>query len=188
MNQPEPNGYQWGPTGQRPPAHHQQVTQPIDLSKGPYPTRPTGGHDAQPYAPGAPQPGLQAYAPGYGPQGFQPQQGAPLLYLGDMTVMPDAVLTPSGPLPLKGAMWSVTDMSRTDRTITTAGVVLTCVFVWFCLLGLLFLLMREDTTTGFVQVTVTSGGRTHTTLIPATSPQAGPAIVQQVNWLRSLSM
>ncbi|NJP66602.1 hypothetical protein [Streptomyces spiramenti] len=185
MNQGDPHGYQWGPDSQQP---HRPP--PVDLTKGPYPAqggygtpRPQSqGQQSSPYAPGAYGTGPQQ--PPVAPQG---QQGAPLLYIGDITVMPDAVLTPAGPMPLRGAVWTFNDLSRTEKAITTTGIVLACVFAVFCLLGLLFLLMREERTTGYIQVGVTSGGRHHSTMIPATTPHAGPAIAQQVAWLRSIS-
>ncbi|MFX4290782.1 hypothetical protein [Streptomyces bohaiensis] len=188
MNQGDPHGYQWGPNGQQ---SQQPAAPPVDLTKGPYPAQ--GGYgtpqpNAQggqpgPYAPGA----YDAGSPSQAPMAPQGQQGAPLLYIGDITVMPDAILTPAGPMPLRGAVWTFNDLSRTEKSITTTGIVLACVFAVFCLLGLLFLLMREERTTGYIQVGVTSGGRHHSTMIPATTPHAGPAIAHQVAWLRSIS-
>lgn len=114
--------------------------------------------------------------------------GVPLLSLGDITVLPDAIVTPAGPMPLKGAVWSATDMSRTEERIPQHAIVLAVVFAVFCLLGLLFLLMKERHTVGFIQVTVTSGGRHHSTLIPATGPESFPVVMGQINYARSLSL
>ncbi|MET9515955.1 hypothetical protein [Streptomyces sp. NPDC002994] len=133
--------------------------------------------------------------PGYGypqqpmpyvgpPAGFAP---APLLSIGDITVMTDCIVTPSGTMPLKGAVWTVTDMSRTEERMPTAAVVLAIVFFVFCLLGLLFLLMKEKVTTGYIQVTVTSGGRHHSTVVPALGPHTFHMVMGQVNYARSLS-
>ncbi|MGW2562937.1 hypothetical protein ACWCXB_27540 [Streptomyces sp. NPDC001514] len=114
--------------------------------------------------------------------------GVPLLVLGDITVMPDAIVTPNGALPLKGAVWNATDMSRTEEHIPAHAVVLAIVFFLFCLLGLLFLLMKEKRTTGFVQITVSSGGRHHATMIPANGPDTIHWVMGQINYARSLSI
>ncbi|MER5885531.1 hypothetical protein ABT160_17005 [Streptomyces sp. NPDC001941] len=113
--------------------------------------------------------------------------GAPLVAIGDITVLQDSIMTPAGALPLKGAVWNATDMSRTEEKMPTVAIVLAVVFFVFCFLGLLFLLMKEKVTTGFVQVTVTSGGRHHATMIPATSPQTFAMVMGQINYARSLS-
>ncbi|MFD9206624.1 hypothetical protein ACFVZM_10105 [Streptomyces sioyaensis] len=140
----------------------------------------------QPPAPGFPP----AAAPQPAPGGFQggAQPGGMLLSLGDIAVSGDTVMTPAGPMPLKGAVWTATDMSRTEERMPTHAVVLAVVFFLFCLLGLLFLLMKERVTTGFVQVTVNSGGRHHSTMIPVQSREQVMFLLNQVNYARSLSV
>lgn len=165
MSDPNPyadDSYKWGPP--QPPGN--PPTMPDGQGYG-YPApgaTPAYGYP-QPLPEGAAQPG-----PGYGYPGGQPTEpgfnlpaqqgggGVPVLSLGDITVMNDSIVTPSGTLPLKGAVWTATDMSRTEEKIPTVGIVLAIVFALFCLIGLLFLLMKEKRTTGFVQITVTSGG------------------------------
>ncbi|MFJ6748317.1 MULTISPECIES: hypothetical protein [unclassified Streptomyces] len=141
--------------------------------------------------PTAPQPGPAAGFPGQ-PAGYPPQQpqgGAGMaLSLGDIAVTGDTIMTPAGPMPLKGAVWTATDMSRTEEKIPAHAIVLAIVFFLFCLLGLLFLMMKERTTTGFVQVTVNSGGRHHSTMIPVQSPEQVMYVLNQVNYARSLSV
>ncbi|MDH6217381.1 hypothetical protein [Streptomyces pseudovenezuelae] len=160
----EPNPYQggtpqWGP--------------------GQPPTTPPPGY-------GYPGPG-----PGYGypqqPGAPAPMGGAPLVSIGDITVMGDQIVTPAGALPLRGAVWNATDMSHTEEKLPTVAVVLAIIFFVFCLLGLFFLLMKEKRTTGFIQVTVTSAGRHHSTMIPALGPHTFPAVMGQINYARSLS-
>ncbi|MFE1175151.1 hypothetical protein [Streptomyces sp. NPDC058773] len=139
----------------------------------------------------APPPGFAPAAPQQPvPGGFQPgaQPGGMALSLGDIAVTGDTIMTPAGPMPLKGAVWTATDMSRTEEKIPAHAVVLAIVFFLFCLLGLLFLLMKEKVTTGFVQVTVVSGGRHHATMIPVQSPQQVMFVLNQVNYARSLSV
>ncbi|MFD5395445.1 hypothetical protein ACFWJW_14620 [Streptomyces sp. NPDC127097] len=146
----------------------------------------------QPPAPPQPQPGYgypqDAAQPA--PGGFQPgaQPGGMALSLGDIAVTGDTVMTPAGPMPLRGAVWTATDMSRTEEKIPAHAVVLAIVFFLFCLLGLLFLLMKERVTTGFVQVTVNSGGRHHSTMIPVQSREQVMFVLNQVNYARSLSV
>ncbi|MFD7323791.1 hypothetical protein ACFV9D_22265 [Streptomyces sp. NPDC059875] len=166
------------------------------------------GPDQQAGAPGYGYP--QAGTPAYGyPQpgaGYQPTVaggvpvppqyppvpqgggGAPVLSLGDITVVGDQIITPAGSMPLKGAVWNAMDMSRTEEKMPTVAIVLAVIFFIFCLLGLLFLLMKEKQTTGFIQVTVTSGGRHHATMIPATGPDTIHRVMGQLNYARSLSM
>ncbi|MGW0560274.1 hypothetical protein ACWDZ4_06500 [Streptomyces sp. NPDC003016] len=160
----DPNGkYQWGPT----PGYG-------------YPQEAQGyGYPQQPTLPGTPMPYTGPPA-GMG--------GAPLMSIGDITVMSDSIVTPSGTMPLRGAVWTATDMSRTEEKMPTVAIVLAVVFFLFCLLGLLFLLMKEKTTTGFIQVTVTSGGRHHSTMIPAVGPDTFPMVMGQINYARSLSV
>ncbi|TSB32535.1 hypothetical protein [Streptomyces benahoarensis] len=132
-------------------------------------------------APGFPSPG-GGFAPG------QPQGAGVAFSIGDIAISGDTIMTPSGPMPLKGAIWTATDMSRTEEKIPTHAIVLGIVFFFFCLLGLLFLLMKERVTTGFVQVTVASGGRHHATMVPVQSRDQVMYVLNQVNHARSLSL
>ncbi|MGW7401336.1 hypothetical protein ACWGH7_33275 [Streptomyces cyaneofuscatus] len=207
MSEPTPSpgdAYKWGPPQQQ-PGHPQHPGHPPTIADGQaYGYPPPGGAPAygypQPLPESATQPG-----PGYGyphpgqptmpgqylpvPQGVPApgQGGVPVLSIGDITVMSDAIVTPSGTMPLKGAVWTATDMSRTEEKIPAHAIVLAIVFALFCLIGLLFLLMKEKRTVGFIQVTVTSGGRHHGTMIPATGPHTFTAVMGQVNQARSMS-
>ncbi|MFI0219167.1 hypothetical protein [Streptomyces lydicus] len=164
---------------------------PVDAGYG----YPQGGRPGDPGY-GYPQAGSQP-PPGFPPPtapppsaGFQagPQTGGMALSLGDIAVSGDTIMTPAGPMPLKGAIWTATDMSRTEEKIPAHAVVLAIVFFLFCLLGLLFLLMKERVTTGFVQVTVNSGGRHHSTMVPVQSREQVMYVLNQVNYARSLSV
>ena len=97
----------------------------------------------------------------------QPEQF--LVTIGDINVSPHWVVTPSGTAPRAGAQWFFVDQSRTERKIPTWAIVLAIVFALACLLGLLFLLVKEDVTVGYVQVSVRAGDITHTTHVPVTS-------------------
>ncbi|MEU0161379.1 hypothetical protein ABZ154_21710 [Streptomyces sp. NPDC006261] len=205
MSEPNPSpgdAYKWGPPQQQ-PGHPQHPGHPPTMADGQaYGYPPPGGTPAygypQPLPESATQPG-----PGYGypyqaqptmpgqylpvPQEVPGHGGVPVLSIGDITVMSDAIVSPSGTMPLKGAVWTATDMSRTEEKIPAHAIVLAIVFALFCLIGLLFLLMKEKRTVGFVQVTVTSGGRHHGTMVPATGPHTFPAVMGQLNQARSMS-
>jgi len=95
-----------------------------------------------------------------------------LLSIGDIGVSPSWVVTPNGSAPLAGSQWIVQDRTFTQRSIPAYAIVLAVVFAFACLLGLLFLLIREDRVTGYVEVSVRSGNLFHVTQLPAQSPQA----------------
>ncbi|XMN06875.1 hypothetical protein ACK8N7_12880 [Streptomyces griseobrunneus] len=202
MSEPNPSpgdAYKWGPPQQ--PGHPPTMAEGQGYGQAyGYPApgaTPAYGYP-QPLPESATQPG-----PGYGypnpaqptmpgqylpvPQGVPGQGGVPVLSIGDITVMSDAIVTPSGTMPLRGAVWTATDMSRTEEKIPAHAIVLAIIFALFCLIGLLFLLMKEKRTVGFVQVTVTSGGRHHGTMIPAMGPHTFPAVMGQLNQARSMS-
>ncbi|WP_351229394.1 hypothetical protein [Streptomyces sp. NPDC002133] len=170
MTEPNPNpyldggDYQWGPANPYGHAHNHNYGYGYGY-----------GYPQGPLAP------LGAAGTGAG-------AGVPLLVLGDITVLQDSIVTPNGTLPLKGAVWNATDMSRSEESIPTHAIVLAVVFSVLCLLGLLFLLMKEKRTTGFIQITVSSAGRHHTTMIPATGPDTIHWVLGQLNYARALSM
>ncbi|ANP49028.1 hypothetical protein J2Z21_002389 [Streptomyces griseochromogenes] len=182
-NHPQTGANQWGP-GHPPTA----------------PAQPPGFAPQPQGAPGYGYPAQPAGAPGYGypapvqqGHGYPQQQAAPapmagaVLSIGDITVMGEQIVTPAGQMPLRGAVWNATDMSHTEEKIPTHAIVLAIVFFLFCLLGLFFLLMKEKKTTGYIQITVTSAGRHHSTMIPAQDPNTFPAVMGQINYARSLS-
>lgn len=169
----EPNPYQTG-AGQWGPG------QPPALP----PTTPGYGYPNPAPAYGFPQQPAAPVPMGAAPV---PVGGAPVLAIGDITVMGDQIVTPGGSLPLRGAVWNATDMSHTEEKIPPHAIVLAILFFVFCLLGLLFLLMKEKRTVGYIQITVTSAGRHHSTMIPALGPHTFPAVMGQINYARSLS-
>lgn len=93
-----------------------------------------------------------------------------LLTIGDIGVTSSQISTPNGSAPLHGSTWLAADMTVTERKIPTWAIVMAVVFAIFCLLGLLFLLAKEDVTRGYVQVSVRSGTLNHMSQIPAYSP------------------
>lgn len=91
---------------------------------------------------------------------------APLVTFGDITVTPEWVVTPRGALPLGQAQFVAQDCSITTRQVPGWAIVLAVVGFFFFLLGLLFLLVREERTTGYVQVQLVGPGLVHLTQIP----------------------
>ena len=79
----------------------------------------------------------------------------------------DTIITPNGQVPLAGSTWFVTDQSTTRQSIPTYAIVLAIIFALACLLGLLFLLIKEEETTGFVEIRVQKDNFFHMTQIPA---------------------
>jgi hypothetical protein len=95
---------------------------------------------------------------------------AVLFAVGDIGVSRTFLYTPNGNAPMRGSQWWVSDMSRTEEKIPAWAIVMAILFAVFCLLGLLFLLVKERTTTGYVEVRVTSGTLSHLSQIPVSDP------------------
>ncbi len=92
-----------------------------------------------------------------------------IMTIGDIGITPEVVVTPNGSAPLRGSSWIFTDMSRTESKIPSVAIVLAIIFALACLIGLLFLLMKETTTVGYVDVSVRSGTLYHKTQIPVST-------------------
>ncbi|MGW0039057.1 hypothetical protein [Gordonia sp. NPDC003376] len=164
------------------PHEHDPQRLPPDLTKHAPP--------GPPPAPGYPTPGYGM--PAYGPPptpGMGPGAAGPaLVVIGDITCTQTHVITPSGTFPIAGTQWSVLDMSRTSEEISQTGIILALVgFVLICALSLLFLLMKETKTTGYIQVTVHGHGITHVTNIPALNAGAMFDISNRVQYARTLA-
>lgn len=103
------------------------------------------------------------------PGGMMPAPGNDpvLLSIGDITVTQTHVHVPQGRYPLHGTTWTVQDSTQVTEGIPPVAIILTIVFVWFCLIGLLFLLMKEKRYTGFVSITVTGMGLYHSVQFPS---------------------
>lgn len=110
-----------------------------------------------------------------------------LVTIGDIACTAREVITPSGAIPVGSATWTLTDMSRTEQRIPAWAIVLAVLFALCCLLGLLFLLAREERTEGSAQVTVHGPGLLHVTQVPVTSRTKLSHLNAQVNYARSLA-
>jgi hypothetical protein len=90
-----------------------------------------------------------------------------LLSIGDISVTQTQVYVPQGQFPVHGTTWAVQDSTQVSESIPPVAIVLTILFVWLCLLGLLFLLMKQKRYTGFVTITVTGVGLYHSVQFPS---------------------
>jgi hypothetical protein len=117
-------------------------------------------------------------------RGGQPEYW--LATIGDISISQHWVSTPAGVYPIRDTVWTVADMSHWQERMSPVGIILTIVFIWFCFLGLLFLLMKERTVSGYIQVSVQGSGFHHSTLIPA-AQQTMAGVQQMVNYARALA-
>jgi hypothetical protein len=121
-------------------------------------------------------------------QPFRPGPSDILTTIGDIGVSATTVYVPGRSFPTKGTTWIVRDQSRTEEKMATwALVVGLLTFWWTCFLGLLFLLIKEHRTTGYVEVDVRNGDVYHVTQIPISNPMQVFSVRQQVDYVRQLS-
>ena len=101
--------------------------------------------------------------------------------IGDIGITFDRVVTPNGSGPLAGSQWIFTDASRTESKIPGVAIILAIVFALLCLIGLLFLLMKEKVTTGYVEVSVRTADIYYKVRIPVNNTARIAEIRDQVN-------
>src|SRR5437660_9057910 len=85
---------------------------------------------------------------------------------GDLAVTDTRVHTPAGSWPLQGTTWTMSNQTFVSESIPAWAIVCAIVFFIFCLLGLLFLLVKERELHGAVQVGVQGPGLSYSTYIP----------------------
>lgn len=111
-----------------------------------------------------------------------------LVTVGDMGCTAHWVLTPSGVHPLAGTIWIVTHQTTLTRRIPSYAIVLAILFAVVCLLGLLFLAVREERLQGFVQVSVHApDGFYYATQVPITDQRQVLDTEQRVTYIRGLA-
>lgn len=111
-----------------------------------------------------------------------------LVTIGDMIVTSSWVITPSGRQRRGEVSWSVTPMYSTSQVIPTWAIVCAILFFLLCLLGLLFLLAKEERTTGQMQVTAQAPGFLHVCYIPVSSMMQVHDVVARVDYVRALGI
>lgn len=100
----------------------------------------------------------------------EPAQDPILFSIGDIGIGRAWIVTPNGSAPLAGSHWISQDHSRVEHAIPAYAIVLAVILAFACLLGLLFLLIKEERTSGYVDVTVRSGNLYHVTQLPVRRP------------------
>jgi hypothetical protein len=110
----------------------------------------------------------------------------PRVTIGDVIVTQSWVVTPAGSRPRSEVTWTVTPMYQTTRATPTWAIVCAVLFFLLCLIGLLFLLAKEERTSGQMQVTVQAPGFLHTVYIPVFSQQQAFDVMARVDWVRAL--
>lgn len=127
-----------------------------------------------PTAPVAEAPAAEAPAAPAAPSDLPPPPAAAmssatgvyLVTIGDIGITADTIVTPNGTGPLAGSQWIFTDRTQTEQKIPSYAIILAIVFALACLIGLLFLLIKETRITGYAEVSVKSGNLSHMTQLP----------------------
>lgn len=114
------------------------------------------------------------------------QPETPLVSFGDVVISRSWLVTPVGTRRLAGTQLVATDMSRVESRIPTWAIVVAVVTAFFFLLGLLFLLVRENRLVGVVQVTVTNGELAYAVQVPVGSPAQAQDVHARVAYAREL--
>lgn len=104
--------------------------------------------------------------------------------LGDIGVTDSRVQTPAGSYPLRGTTWIVTNQTYVTESIPAWAIVCAIIFFIFCLLGLLFLLAKEQRLNGAMQITVQGPGFALSTYMPVYNQAAVHSINMNVDWIR----
>jgi len=123
---------------------------------------------------------MDSNPPDAGPEPF-------ILTIGDIGVTRHWVVTPNGTAPLAGSQWIARDLTRTESRIPPWAIVLAIIFAFFCLIGLLFLLVKEAYTTGYFEVSVNSGSLYHVTQLPVSHPANAAQIRSLVSQAQTLA-
>ncbi|CAD5999711.1 hypothetical protein [Agreia sp. COWG] len=118
------------------------------------------------------------------PNHGQPEQT--LVAIGDISMTAHWLVTPAGSVPLAGTELIATDFSRVESRTPTWAIVLAIVGFFFFFLGLLFLLVKDQVATGYVQVTARNGALLHTCNIPVHNAATAPDVMGRVQYARHL--
>jgi hypothetical protein len=113
-------------------------------------------------------------------QGYEPVR----VRLGDVSVSDTRIQLPHGMYPLAGTTWMVTNQTYVTESIPAWAIVCAILFFIFCLLGLLFLLVKERRLYGSMQVSIQGPGLSHSTYIPVNSEIQIFQINNSVDWIR----
>ena len=98
--------------------------------------------------------------------------------IGDIGISPHWVVTPSGHAPIGGSRWNVVDRSRRVEKHPWWTIVLA---VLLFPIGLLFLLIKNVETIGFLEISVASGTLHHDVQVPVRDSFEIAELRQRVN-------
>jgi hypothetical protein len=101
-------------------------------------------------------------------------------------ITPGYVNVPQGRYPIRGTTWTVQDSTQVTEAIPTYAIVLAIIFALFCLIGLLFLLIKEKRYSGFIWVTVVGDGLHHSVQF-GPGPEMAGWVTHQVNQARAIA-
>lgn len=107
--------------------------------------------------------------------------------VGDISFTPLTIHVPGRSMPMAGSIWTVRDQSRVETRIPAWAIVLAIIFALACLLGLLFLLVKEKTVVGYVEVEVRTPADFHVCQVPVSSQQDIMTVRSIVDYARTLS-
>ena len=113
-------------------------------------------------------------------QGYEPVR----VRLGDIAVSDSRIQLPYGTYPLGGTTWMVTNQTYVTDSIPAWAIIMAILTVLLCLIGLLFLLVRERRFYGAIQVSVQGPGLSHSTYIPVGNELQIFQINNSVDWIR----
>ena len=113
-------------------------------------------------------------------QGYEPVR----VRLGDISVSDSRIQLPYGTYPLAGTTWMVTNQTYVTESIPGWAIVMAILTFLLCLLGLLFLLVKERRLYGAMQVSVQGPGLSHSTYIPINNDLQIFQINSTVDWIR----
>lgn len=127
---------------------------------------------------------MSSYVPEFGmPAGYPDPI---VLTIGEIGVSRTHVFLPQGQFPLRGTIWTVQDSTQLNEAIPAYAIVLAIIFAVFCLLGLLFLLIKEKRYSGFIAVNVSGDGFYHSVQFPP-GPATAAWVAYQVNLARGMA-
>lgn len=109
------------------------------------------------------------------------------LTLGDVVISDHWLVSPSGTVPVAEVQWSTQHLWQSHRRIPPPAIVAAVLTFW-TLIGLLFLLAREERTSGSVQVTVSGPRFMHVMSFPVRSPGDAQRIEASVAQARQIAV
>lgn len=119
---------------------------------------------------------------------YDPAQHDPILFwIGDIGVSRYWVVTPNGSRPLAGSQWIVRDGSHLEERTPAYAVVIAVVLSLACLLGLLFLLVKQRRMVCYIEVTVRTGDMYHVTRLPGRHPLEVDQVRRLVHQAQSMA-